>query len=155
LEIWSIQQDNPKVLWPSKIANWRALLATSSEAESAKNPGKIDMTGPAGDYPGLSYPELGVIGSAAPAELNMLFNLFPKTATWRISEIRPGNSSDGRRFFDAFVSVTYPSIGDAPKIGVNSLAKTIVRFLMHGPPPFSVGNPSRIADADELASQSR
>jgi hypothetical protein len=126
--------------------NLGAILIASTQAESLKNPGKTEDTGTDSYYPELG----GGLGSFVPSQLNMLFNLFPKTATWRIAEIRPGKRSDGDRFFDTFAAVSYPQISEAPSVGSRALSKTIVKFVMEGPPLFYVGYPSRIADADEF-----
>ena len=146
LEAGSIQQLFPKVLWSSKIADLRARLVASTKAEVSKYPGKIEAD-PISQDP---YPELGVTLTTVPSELNTLFTFFPKAAMWRITELRSHTLGDGRVYFDAFVSVAYPSMDGAPKVGARSLAKTIIEFRVIGAPLYYVGNPIRIADADEF-----
>jgi hypothetical protein len=126
-----IQSENPKLLWPKLIAEYRERAVRELKGEDVKT----TDTGDIGDY--------------TRKEVDEQFSLVSPECKWAIAETRPGTDLAGHRFTEVFVTVAYPTREASPRNSEGQpLKRAILKFTVMAPDNSAVMNYERVLAGD-------
>ncbi|SRR5579883_569004 len=136
-----IKEENPRSLWPSLLQEFWKRQADDLQHKELK-PSYIS---------GIDRPFFNEDGDQVIHETRELLALMSPSARWTIAEVRPRprRPLSSVYYLDVYVSVLYPSVDTAPRVGGGKvLKKMILDCTATGPLLDSVKGCSRLEKGD-------